>query len=162
MVESFTNAIRAKGLSLKLDAPVPIEVVGDRDKLIQLMYILTDNAIKYTPAGGYVEIKLKKQNHKKHDDFLFSVSDTGIGISPEDQKKIFERFYRADKTRSRKEGGYGLGLSIAQSIAETHGGAIKVESTPDRGSVFSVAIPFEAETAQLGKAAEASVKQTVI
>lgn len=162
MVESFTNAIRAKGLSLKLDAPVPIEVVGDRDKLIQLMYILTDNAIKYTPAGGHVEIKLKKQNHKKHDDFLFSVSDTGIGISPEDQKKIFERFYRADKTRSRKEGGYGLGLSIAQSIAETHGGAIKVESTPDRGSVFSVAIPFEAETAQLGRAAEPSVKQTVI
>ncbi|MDN7228136.1 ATP-binding protein [Planococcus sp. N064] len=162
MVESFTNAIRTKGLSLKLDAPVPIEVVGDRDKLIQLMYILTDNAIKYTSAGGHVEIKLKKQNHKKHDDFIFSVSDTGIGISLEDQKKVFERFYRADKTRSRKEGGYGLGLSIAQSIAEAHGGAIEVESVPDRGSVFSVKISFEPEAVQQARTTEASVKQTLI
>ncbi|WKA49310.1 ATP-binding protein [Planococcus liqunii] len=162
MVESFTNAIRTKGLSLKLDAPVPIEVVGDRDKLIQLMYILTDNAIKYTSAGGHVEIKLKKQNHKKHDDFIFSVSDTGIGISLEDQKKVFERFYRADKTRSRKEGGYGLGLSIAQSIAEAHGGVIEVESVPDRGSVFSVKISFEPEAVQQARTTEASVKQTLI
>ncbi|TWT25832.1 cell wall metabolism sensor histidine kinase WalK [Planomicrobium sp. CPCC 101110] len=149
VVESFSKLGSEKQINLILAAPERVFVVGDRDKLAQLMYILMDNAIKYTPAGGQVEMALDKHSNKKLDEFVLSVSDTGIGILPEDQLKIFERFYRTDKVRSRKEGGFGLGLSIAKMIAAAHEGEIKVESEGGKGSIFSAKIPFSPKASSL-------------
>lgn len=142
MIESFNKIGSEKQLGLKLVAPEKVMVYGNRDKLAQLMYILTDNAIKYTPSGGIVEIVLEKNSRKKLEEFVLSVTDTGIGILPEDHTKIFDRFYRADKARSRKEGGFGLGLFIAKTIAAAHGGHIMVKSEGGKGSVFCAKIPF--------------------
>jgi signal transduction histidine kinase len=97
-----------------------------------------DNAIKYTPAGGSVALSLQSDN----DWASLIISDTGIGLSEDEQQQIFGRFHRAVETRSRDERGVGLGLSIARSIAEAHGGKIRVESTPGQGSTFTVRLPL--------------------
>lgn len=141
VVDSFSKLSSDKQLHVKLDSSDTVMVNGDRDKIIQLMYILADNAIKYTPAGGTVEIQLQKRGRKKAEEFVLSVADTGIGMAAEDQSRIFDRFYRVDKARTRKEGGYGLGLSIAKSIVAAHGGVITVHSAPGEGSAFDAAIP---------------------
>ncbi|PSL41831.1 signal transduction histidine kinase [Planomicrobium soli] len=149
MIESFSKIGSEKQIALKLVAPEKMVVYGDRDKLAQLMYILTDNALKYTQPGGHVEIALEKHSSNKLDEFILSVKDTGIGILPEEQLKIFERFYRTDKVRSRKEGGFGLGLSIAKTIASAHKGEITVESESGKGSVFCAKIPLEPDTTSI-------------
>ncbi len=113
-------------------------VQGDRDRLKQLLVILVDNALKYTPEGGEIRLALRTERGA----VAVAVADTGIGIDPEDLPHIFERFYRADKARSRDQGGTGLGLSIARWIAERHGGQLSVESTPGRGSIFTVRLPL--------------------
>lgn len=154
VVESFSKLSSEKGIDLQLEASESVMVNGDRDKIAQLMYILTDNAIKYTPNGGKVEIGLQKQGRKKAEEFLISVKDTGIGMAAEDQDRIFDRFYRVDKVRTRKEGGYGLGLSIAKSIVTAHGGSITVHSVPEEGSAFRVVIP--------GQYQEAAVQQQAL
>lgn len=115
----------------------PAELVADRSKLSQLFSNLLENAIKYTPEGGRVELVVKGSDTECRVD----VCDTGVGIAPEEHGKIFERFYRVDKSRSRTQGGSGLGLSIAESIATAHGGRITVESAPGKGSRFSVTLP---------------------
>ena len=107
----------------------------DEQKIKQLILILVDNAIKYTPNGGSVVVRLGNIDSHK---VIFSVSDSGIGIEPEDQKKIFERFFRVDKARSREMGGNGLGLSIATEILRIHDGKISVNSEPGRGTKFTV------------------------
>lgn len=122
-------------------APGPIEniiVKGDIDRLRALFLNLVENAIRYTPEGGKVTLSLAKEGGQAK----ISVSDTGIGIPPEDIPHIFERFYRVDKARSRAEGGSGLGLAICRHIAEAHGGSIEVESEPGKGSTFSVRLPL--------------------
>jgi two-component system, OmpR family, sensor kinase len=111
-------------------------VEGDPDRLKQLLLNLVENAIKYTPSGE-VRLSLLKQDDKVG----LRVSDTGMGIPAEDLPHIFERFYRVDKARSREKGGAGLGLSIADWIAQAHGGFIKVESQPGKGSTFTVWLP---------------------
>ncbi|MFM9277162.1 sensor histidine kinase [Paenibacillus jiagnxiensis] len=126
---------------LQLDAPSPIPVSGDEECLTQLLVILLDNAIKYTPDGGRVGLQLS-QPHMKNKKLVIQVQDTGIGIAAEEQKHIFDRFYRVDKSRSRELGGHGLGLSIAKWIAEAHQGTIKVASAPGQGSIFTVEIPL--------------------
>lgn len=115
---------------------------ADHAKLYQMFLNLVDNAVKYTPEGGMISITV-------HRDGTFAevrVRDTGIGISPEHRKKIFDRFYRVDKARSRELGGAGLGLSIVQWIVEIHGGTINVESEPGQGSTFIVRLPLLEET----------------
>lgn len=154
VVESFSKISSEKRVEIQLEAPAAVMVNGDRDKIAQLMYILADNAIKYTPAEGKVEIRIQKQGRKKAEEFLLSVKDTGIGMAAEDQDRIFDRFYRVDKVRARKEGGYGLGLAIAKSIVNAHGGSIKVQSVPEEGSVFQVVIP--------GQHQEAAVQQQTL
>ena len=115
----------------------PIPIQADADALRRAFLILIDNAVKYTPGGGAVKVDVGAQ-----DGFaVASVSDTGIGILPEDLAHIFDRFWRADKARSREQGGAGLGLSIAKWIAEMHGGSIDVESEPGKGSVFHLRVP---------------------
>jgi heavy metal sensor kinase len=112
-------------------------VEGDSRALHRLFLILIDNAVKYTPSGGSIAVKLRRSN----DSALAEFRDTGIGIAADDLPRIFDRFYRADKARSRELGGVGLGLSIARWVAETHRGSIEVQSTPGAGSVFVVRLP---------------------
>jgi two-component system heavy metal sensor histidine kinase CusS len=127
---------RAKDLNLEVRVPEETVVIQGNDGAIRrLVRVLLDNAIKYTPAGGRIEVSLDP--HK--DSVELAVRDTGIGIAETDLPRVFDRFYRADKARSRDEGGCGLGLSIAQWIARCHRAEIHAESDAGRGSVFRVA-----------------------
>jgi signal transduction histidine kinase len=113
-------------------------VVGDGEALRRLFLILIDNAVKYNSAGGRVNITLGTNNGNAE----CRITDSGIGISPEDLDHIFDRFWRADKVRSRGMGGAGLGLSIARWIAERHNGSIRASSQAGRGSTFTVTVPL--------------------
>jgi len=125
---------------LSLQHTTPVQVAGDADQLKQAMVALVDNALKYTPSQGHVSLSLSLDGSIA----LLKVSDTGIGISPDDLPHIFERFYRADQARTRESGGSGLGLAIAQSIVQDHKGSIEVESIPGKGSTFTVKLPVAA------------------
>jgi signal transduction histidine kinase len=126
-------------LTVSLLVLEPATVLGDATRLRQLFMNLVMNAIKYTPRGGRVELSL---SHRL-DGVTFTVRDTGIGIAPSDLSHIFERFWRADRVRSRgpERGGFGLGLAISQWIAQAHGGSIAVTSRLGRGSTFTVHLP---------------------
>ena len=114
---------------------------GDRSKLEQIVYNLTENALKYTPDGGQITVTLQARGHNA----ILSVQDNGVGIPEEDQAHIFERFYRVDKARSRDTGGTGLGLSIVRQLVTMHGGTITVQSKPGQGSTFTVQLPLDEE-----------------
>jgi len=129
--------VRKQGPRLLLQHITPVKVYGDADQLKQVLVALLDNALKYTPYEGTVSLSLTTTENSA----IVKVSDTGIGISPEDLPHIFERFYRADRTRSREHGGSGLGLAIVQSIVQEHQGSIEVESTPGKGSTFVLMLP---------------------
>ena len=116
----------------------PVWVKADAQALRRLFLILIDNAIKYTPEGGRVDVVVGQENGFA----IGEVRDTGIGIAPEDLPNVFERFYRADKARSRESGGVGLGLSIGRWIAEGHGGTIEVQSSLGGGSTFKLRLPL--------------------
>lgn len=119
----------------------PVRVRGDEESIRRIMLILLDNAIKYTPDSGETGAGLITVSvERKQKEAVFHVQDTGIGIDPEDLPHIFERFYRADRARSRH--GTGLGLSIAQTLVEQLGGRITAQSTPGKGSTFSVWLPL--------------------
>ena len=122
--------IELRGLNIR-----SVNIQADEQKIKQLILILTDNAIKYTPEGGDVTLSLDEVTDEN---VTFSVQDSGIGIAKEDQEKIFERFYRVDKVRSREIGGNGLGLSIASEIIRLHDGKISVESEINEGTKFIV------------------------
>jgi heavy metal sensor kinase len=127
--------------SLQFDAPGPLPeltVKGDDELLRRMLLNLLDNAVKYTPPGGEISLNLSAQNG----DAKITVSDTGVGIPSEHQARVFDRFYRVDKARSRAEGGAGLGLSIARWIVEAHGGTLSVESQVGSGSTFTVELPL--------------------
>jgi heavy metal sensor kinase len=125
-----------KDISLKLDAQTPLSLNGDDELLQRMILNLLDNAVKYTPRGGAISIELTKKNGQA----FIAVRDSGVGIPAKDLPHVFDRFYRVDKARARAVGGAGLGLSIARSIAQAHGGTIRVES--DRsGSSFTVELP---------------------
>ena len=111
---------------------------GDASSLRRLFLILIDNAVKYTPANGQVEVSLQRNDGYA----VAQVRDTGIGIAQTDLPNVFERFYRADKARTRESGGVGLGLSIGRWITEVHAGTIEVQSSPGRGSIFEVRLPI--------------------
>jgi signal transduction histidine kinase len=115
---------------------------GDERRITQILLNLVGNAIKFTEAG---EVKI--QAIARDGEFVVSVSDTGPGIAPADQQKIFEEFQQADSSSTRKKGGTGLGLSIAKRIIELHGGRIWVESSPGKGSTFSFTLPVHVEPA---------------
>jgi len=129
---------QVKGINLTKRLPAhPIAVTADRDAMRRLFLILLDNAVKYTPAGGEVEVTVEARDGQVHG----VVTDTGIGIASTDLPHIFDRFYRVDRARSRASGGVGLGLAIARWITEAHGGGLFVESELDRGSRFRVQLP---------------------
>lgn len=115
----------------------PISVLADRKRLQQAVANLLENAIKYNSENGTVEVALIPQKG----DVIVSIHDTGIGIGDEHQERIFERFYRVDKGRSREVGGTGLGLAIVKHIVHAHRGKIEVESQPGEGSTFRISLP---------------------
>ncbi len=111
--------------------------MGDKTRLQQLFTNLIDNAIKYTPEGT---VRISMERNKE--EVQVKISDTGIGISKEEQEKVFKRFYRVDKSRSKETGGVGLGLSIAEWVAHAHHGKIEVESEFNKGSTFTLSLPI--------------------
>jgi heavy metal sensor kinase len=133
----FQVLAEQKGIALDFHATEEVMVIGDKVRLQQLFTNLIDNAIKYTSKGS-IHVTLEK--NKEH--ILLKVQDTGIGIPSEEQEKIFKRFYRVDKSRSRETGGVGLGLSIAEWIVHAHHGRIEVNSELNEGSTFTVHLPI--------------------
>ncbi len=115
-----------------------VAVSGDRARLIQLLSIITDNAVRYTPAGRSITLSMVREGSHAR----ITLRDEGIGIEKEECEKIFERFYRTDKARSRAEGGSGLGLAIAREITAAHGGSIYAESEKGRGTVITIILPI--------------------
>ena len=138
--ETATILGEAAGLRVALPALEEATVMGDRARLRQLFLNLVTNAIKYTPRGGEVELLLRRAG----DVVTFTVRDTGIGIAAADLPYIFDRFWRADRVRSRggERGGFGLGLAICQWIAQAHGGTLAASSRLTRGSTFTVTLPL--------------------
>jgi two-component system, OmpR family, phosphate regulon sensor histidine kinase PhoR len=130
-----------RGVGLEVSVPEELAVRGEKDGVRQILANLVDNALKYTPAGQ-IRVSARREGRCA----LLEVSDTGIGIPPTDRERIFERFYRVDKDRSRAVGGTGLGLSIVKHLVQAYGGSISVESRLNRGSMFRVRLRLEEET----------------
>jgi len=148
----YSASLANKGVHLVVDCPRPVpDCMTDPDRIEQVVVILLDNAVRYTPEGGTITIGLR--NRQKHVELM--VEDTGIGIPEKDLPHIFERFYKVDK--SRNEGGTGLGLSIAQFIMDKLGETIGVESEPGRGTRFTLTVRHYVKNAiALGPAGEKS------
>lgn len=143
LLKAFNEARHlAKGHRLELDLAQDLRVKGDSDYLKQLALILLDNAIKYTPASGTVRLELRHQPPYAE----FSVHDDGPGIPDEDLPKVFERFYRADKSRHQDPGGSGLGLSIAKWIVDSHRGQLSLESRVGKGTRAVVRLPLSTQS----------------
>ena len=133
------TAEQKKQAIVKQLTDVPVEAMIDYDKIEQLVLNILSNAIKYTSDEGIIEIDLTSREK----DFSIKIKDNGIGIPEEDIERIFERFYRVDKARSRMLGGTGLGLSIAKEITEAHGGYIQIESVYGQGTTVAIILPYE-------------------
>lgn len=137
VVGTNQHAAKRQGLGLSLTGAPKLEVLGDRSQLVSCLSNLVDNAIKYSEPGGVVSI----QSSIVGQEVVVAITDHGIGISKQHQDRIFERFYRVDKARSRATGGTGLGLSIVRHIVLEHGGTIEVVSEEGVGSTFTVRLP---------------------
>ncbi len=141
LVEEFEDLAVAASIKLTKDirVPQPLYITGDSEQLYRLVSNLIANAIQYTPAGGQVTVIL----NSSYDQALIQIQDTGIGIAPEDRKRIFERFYRVNSDRSRSTGGSGLGLAIADAIVQAHHGSLQLQSELGKGSTFTIHLPLE-------------------
>ncbi len=137
--EGFSNQFREKGIDAKIMG-YEAHVVADRKRIGQVITNLLSNAIKYTDEKGSISVLVKRDTNKA----VLIVEDTGIGIPKEDLGRVFERFYRTDKSRTRKTGGAGIGLSISKAIVKAHGGVIYCKSEPGTGSRFIVELPTKA------------------
>ncbi len=126
------------GIEVLIEKIQPATVLGDELRLRELVLNIVENAVRYSRAGGQVKMALTREGSAVH----LTVSDEGIGISPEAQGRIFDRFYRADEARAHSPKGTGLGLAICKWIAEAHQGHIEVESEPGKGSRFTVVLPL--------------------
>ncbi|MBW7475804.1 HAMP domain-containing histidine kinase [Paenibacillus oenotherae] len=137
VILTMEAVIFEKDISLSYEIEPDLTVRGSSEQIRQVVMILLDNSIKYTPSKGTITLTLTK----RHNDVLLKVTNTGEGIAPEHLERIFDRFYRADPSRSRKHGGYGLGLAIAKSIVEQHRGKIYAKSMPNEATSFYVQLP---------------------
>ena len=139
-VQSVSDLAQEKNISLKLDLSGLSEgcsLFWERDRVQQAVFNLLDNAVKYTPPGGGVHLSAREADKS----LVISVTDTGLGIPKEHLARIFERFYRVDRDRSREMGGTGLGLSIVKHIVEAHRGTVEAQSELGRGSTFTLTFP---------------------
>ncbi|CAA9545030.1 MAG: Phosphate regulon sensor protein PhoR (SphS) [uncultured Thermomicrobiales bacterium] len=138
LVEQTVRAATGLASGQRLETSVvPVTVTGDRDRLAQVLWVLLDNALRHTGPGHRILVSVDREDTTA----VVSVHDEGSGIAPEDLPHVFDRFYRADGARSRDSGGSGLGLSIARTIVEQHGGGITASSVPDEGTTFTVRLP---------------------
>jgi two-component system OmpR family sensor kinase len=126
-------------LTTKILASQPVHIIGDEEQLYRLVSNLVVNAIQHTPAGGEVKLILDSSSHHA----IIQIQDTGIGIAPKHQKRIFDRFYRVSHDRSRNTGGSGLGLAIAAAIASAHQGNIQLTTQIGEGSTFTIRLPYK-------------------
>ena len=135
---SVASYIESKGFTLEFHSNVEEKIMAcDKDKIERIILNLLSNAVKFTNPGGKISVNIVAETEK----ITISVKDTGIGIPPEDLPHIFERFYRADKSRNRLTGGAGIGLTITKAIIDAHGGSIKVTSRVGEGTEFIVSLP---------------------
>jgi heavy metal sensor kinase len=141
-VEMFRGAAEERGVRLVASGGEAMTIEGDADRLRQVINNLIDNSLKFTLAEGHVLVTLRPDDERQQ--VVLRVTDTGLGIGPEDLPHVFERFYRGDKSRQRENftSGNGLGLSICESIVLAHGGTIEVESTEGHGATFTVRLPI--------------------
>lgn len=136
-ITHFSPLFEGKKITLESTIEPQLEIAGDRERMIELVRNLLENAIKYNRENGKITINLKRRNGQ----IILSIADTGIGIAPDQRQKIFDRFYRVDKARSRQTGGTGLGLSIVKWIADEHQAEIDLKSEIGRGSRFEIRFP---------------------
>jgi signal transduction histidine kinase/DNA-binding response OmpR family regulator len=140
ILESFGSLAASKGVELRFVSDLPAFYVDfDPDKMLQLINNLLSNAIKFTPSGGVVTLSLDA----KRKNYLLQVKDTGIGITPDEQVRIFDRFYQVDGSSTRAAEGTGIGLSLVHELVKLHGGKIAVESFPEVGTTFSLELPLD-------------------
>ncbi|MFN2157995.1 MAG: ATP-binding protein [Anaerolineae bacterium] len=138
--DSLAETIRERGLELTVEADPDVPTVqADRNRLIQILMNLLSNAYRYTPSGGSITVSVRLTD----DAVLVAVADSGIGIAPEDQERIFERFHRVDNEIVNRQTGTGLGLTIARSLVELHGGRLWLESEFGVGSTFFFTLPIQ-------------------
>jgi signal transduction histidine kinase len=147
VVRRTTPLAHKEGLQLTLRADsASATVEADPDRLQQVLVILIDNAVKHTPAGGHIDVTVRRHGQTAQ----VEVADTGTGIAPEHLPRVFDRFYRADKARARERGGTGLGLAIAKTLVEAHGGQLQLTSTLGVGTQATVRLPLVHPPARLG------------
>ena len=143
VVERLTNAAEQRGIAVTVAAPSePVRVCADRRQIASAVHNLLDNAIKYSPAGTAVNMRVRRRDTSAE----LSVQDTGIGIPQGDLPRIFERFYRVDRSRTSSSGGIGLGLAIVRHVAVNHHGDVEVQSMEGEGSTFTLRLPLVAES----------------
>lgn len=133
----FQSRAEQQSVEITTDCPTDLHVWVDKERIVQILANLVDNAIKYTPLGGHIEIR----GRDRDDQVEITIADTGIGIPADDLPRVFERFYRVEKARSRKLGGTGLGLSIVKHLTELHHGRIWLESVIGRGTTAHLTLP---------------------
>jgi signal transduction histidine kinase len=138
-VEAFEPRAAAAGVELSMEMDDDSEVLADRDRITQVLGNLLDNAVTHTPNGGAVVVVIRSTGGRAA---TVSVSDSGRGMSPEDLSRVFDRFYRADPSRTRETGGSGLGLTISRHIVEAHGGTIRAARVSGEGSTFTFELPL--------------------
>ena len=136
-MEAIQVLAAQKNITLQLNSAHTVDIFADRNQLKRLLLNILDNAIKYTQPGGKISIDLRQQK----DSADIDITDTGIGIPEDELPHIFDRFYRVDKSRSSV--GFGLGLSIAQSIAMAHGGKIYAKPNLPQGTIFTISLPIK-------------------
>jgi two-component system sensor histidine kinase BaeS len=147
VVRRTTPLAQSEGVQLTMHADSqPSTVDADPDRLQQVLLILIDNAVKHTPAGGSVDVRVGRHGQSAQ----LEVVDTGSGIAAEHLPRIFDRFYRADKARARERGGSGLGLAIAKMLVEAHDGQLQLTSTVGAGTQATVTLPLVHPPARLG------------
>jgi two-component system sensor histidine kinase CiaH len=135
--QPYSELAESQNKSFKVSLQCPTNINADKDRIHQLLVILLDNALKYTNENDSISVATSFKDNK----VCITVSDTGIGIGDESMERIFDRFFREDKARSRERGGMGLGLSIASWIVDKHGGTIKVKRNEPKGTTFAIRLP---------------------
>jgi signal transduction histidine kinase len=145
VISEIEVARAGKAVRIEEDIPSDLPTVdADAERVHQVLFNLIDNAVRFVPDGGEVKVEA----HRHNGSVEISVADNGVGIPREHVPRLFERFYRGDTARSRDDGGTGIGLAIARSVVEAHGGTIRAESEPGIGSVFSFDLPASADADQ--------------